>query len=409
MNYKEKAKAYDEALKKSKKLYEQGTITESLSYVFPELKESDDEKIRKEIIEYFKKYPALSLGDYNVQDILAWLEKQGEQKHAKNIVETWKAMRLEVYQQASGNRHEPNCSDDTTKMFSLNDIDEIVEKMSEQSSADNVEPKFKVGDWVVFNNKHQSIYQVEKIEDGYYILRHKHGGTFRVCVLHDESLRLWTIKDAKAGDVLCDIANKNVLIFNEISDGWVKCLCSVHLNNSCCLNCTELYGREEQCSFTPATKEQRDLLFQKMREAGCEWDTEKKELKKVENEIEVPFGVKDSELKEEIYYIPKGFYAEIDDDKVVIKKGEKPTAWSEEDKNFMYDTLSNLTELKDRYGEGYGNVGKCIEWLKSLKPQNRWKPSDEQIIELHRVISGCSYDIEPLVEIEEHLKKLREE
>ena len=45
---------------------------------------------------------------------------------------------------------------------------------------------------------------------------------------------------------------------------------------------------------------------------------------------------------------------------------DKP-AWSEEDEDFMYDTLSNLTELKDRYGEGYGNVGKCIDWLKSLK------------------------------------------
>ena len=39
-----------------------------------------DEKIRKEIIKYFKKYQALSLGDYNVQDILSWLEKQA--KHA---------------------------------------------------------------------------------------------------------------------------------------------------------------------------------------------------------------------------------------------------------------------------------------------------------------------------------------
>ncbi len=32
----------------------------------------------------------------------------------------------------------------------------------------------------------------------------------------------------------------------------------------------------------PATKEQRDLLFQKMEEAGYEWDGEKKELKKIE-------------------------------------------------------------------------------------------------------------------------------
>jgi hypothetical protein len=48
-------------------------------------------------------------------------------------------------------------------------------------------------------------------------------------------------------------------------------------------------------------------------------------------------------------------------------------------------------------------------WLKSLKDRYTWKPSDEQIIELRHVISGCSYDIEPLVEIEEQLKKLREE
>ena len=73
--------------------------------------------------------------------------------------------------------------------------------------------------------------------------------------------------------------------------------------------------------------------------------------------------------------------------------------WSEEDKNFMHDTLSNLTELKDRYGEGYGNVGKCIEWLKSLRHQKQWKPSEEQMDALEHFVrsigeSGyaCPYD-----------------
>ena len=67
------------------------------------------------------------------------------------------------------------------------------------------------------------------------------------------------------------------------------------------------------------------------------------------------------------------------------KQNEQNPAWSEEDKNFMYDTLSNLTELKDRYGEGYGNVGKCIEWLKSIKervqpqPKQEWSEDDERI------------------------------
>ena len=35
----------------------------------------------------------------------------------------------------------------------------------------------------------------------------------------------------------------------------------------------------------PATKEQRDLLFQKMKEAGYEWDADKKELKKIEQKL----------------------------------------------------------------------------------------------------------------------------
>ena len=53
MNYEKK---YKEALERARKIYEQGTITESLCYVFPELKESEDERIRKEIIEYFIHY-----------------------------------------------------------------------------------------------------------------------------------------------------------------------------------------------------------------------------------------------------------------------------------------------------------------------------------------------------------------
>ena len=32
----------------------------------------------------------------------------------------------------------------------------------------------------------------------------------------------------------------------------------------------------------PATKIQRDFLFRKIKEAGYEWDAEKKELKKIE-------------------------------------------------------------------------------------------------------------------------------
>ena len=40
-------------------------------------------------------------------------------------------------------------------------------------------------------------------------------------------------------------------------------------------------------------------------------------------EIEIPFGAKDSELIEETYYIPQGMEAIIEDDKVIIRRKER--------------------------------------------------------------------------------------
>ena len=85
--------------------------------------------------------------------------------------------------------------------------------------------------------------------------------------------------------------------------------------------------------------------------------------------------------------------------------------WSEEDEEHIMaiDLAVNRCTGKWHCCGEKCPISEHSPWLKSLRPQNTWKPSDEQMVELRRVISGCSYDIEPLVEIEEHLKKLREE
>lgn len=53
-------------------------------YIFPELRESEDEKIRKFLIDYFTSYKignvATKLNGYRIDDILNYLEKQKEQK-----------------------------------------------------------------------------------------------------------------------------------------------------------------------------------------------------------------------------------------------------------------------------------------------------------------------------------------
>ena len=84
LSIEEKARAYDEALKVAEK-YHNGTLKDVMETIFPELKESEDERIRKAIIEHFEgshssMYPYKG---FIKEQILAWLERQGEQKPAE--------------------------------------------------------------------------------------------------------------------------------------------------------------------------------------------------------------------------------------------------------------------------------------------------------------------------------------
>lgn len=48
--------------------------------IFPELSESSDERIRKEILEYFEQFENKELRGVDISDWITWLEKQKEQK-----------------------------------------------------------------------------------------------------------------------------------------------------------------------------------------------------------------------------------------------------------------------------------------------------------------------------------------
>ena len=102
----------------------------------------------------------------------------------------------------------------------------------------------------------------------------------------EQNYHLWSIKDAKEGDVLAN--DHHILILKELDYDWysngfpysVHAYCGIKPNGN-----FEL-GKENWCfcgtlHMHPATKEQRELLFQKMKESGYEWDAEKKELKEI--------------------------------------------------------------------------------------------------------------------------------
>lgn len=151
--------------------------------------------------------------------------------------------------------------------------------INQDEGPDDNKPKFQEGDWVVFNpgcNAHQIVRVVENATS------HTYGyDTVDDYYFNDteESVRLWNINDAKDGDVLaCDTC---IVLFKKIDGLNIKCHCTYHFMDTPMFFVDTL---QNKTAFYPATKEQCDLLFQKMKEAGYAWDKEKKELKKIENE-----------------------------------------------------------------------------------------------------------------------------
>lgn len=231
MTQEEKAKAYDEALNTIKKTYHnfKGDAKIVIDKAFPELSENEDERMIRSLKRLVKAYYDVNFPTpegFKREDMIVWLEKQGEQK--------------------------PN---------------------------DKVEPKFKVGDWVVIQ---ESTYQITKSENLNVTL----SLNGRECIFDIDVLKnahLWTIQDAKKGDILT--SDKIVLIVDHIGDfEGENIIYSWYFTDS-----NKFYGMGPKYpdkwsieGFHPAPKEQRDFLFQKMKEAGYEWDAEKKELKKIE-------------------------------------------------------------------------------------------------------------------------------
>lgn len=152
------------------------------------------------------------------------------------------------------------------------------------------EPKFKAGDWMVYE---ENIYQIHNISLKKYYECLRTDGTVHTFDFEyiDSKTHMWTIQDAKDGDVLhCWIdGDEFVLIYKGVKDGYITTY--GHLYQRFKLFAEEpttMFCRTIQGHFTPATKEQRDLLFSKMAEAGYTWDAETKTLSKIEEPAPEP-------------------------------------------------------------------------------------------------------------------------
>lgn len=399
MTIEEKAKAYDEALKRAIKHHNKDGLTleqyETIDIIFPELKESKNEKMIKSMTRLVKAFYDCNFPTpegFERKDMIAWLEKQGEQR-----------------------------------------------------PADKVEPKFKVGDWITNGDYTWKIAEVKPLD---YILQSQDGNIVDDTISHvDEQFHSFTIQDAKDGDVIaCE--NGRIGIFKCLNDNLFSSYCFIDNEGWFCgdegqvhmldtIICGEIY---------PATKEQRDTLMKAMTNAGYTFDFEKKELKLLitnggdfesencEQKHADTVEQKCEESKTKIFDAPTPFedklYAFVaaceflaipskiefifehsqeilDAAREQIGK-EQSSTWSKKDEEMRLTVLQDLQNIKDSYPNV--NVEPEFNWLKSLKDRYTWKPSDKQMKALNaiNVIGGISYagQGQELVTLYNDLKKL---
>lgn len=143
--------------------------------------------------------------------------------------------------------------------------------------------KFKIGDWVIDKQGvvHQIANVVENVTNHTYGYDIVGGGYFND---NTEGVRLWTINDARKGDILQ--AGKCTIIFDGLDKdlNGNTVVSSWYFSDS-----TKFHGMGPSQpdlwlidGISPATKEQCELLFAYMEDAGYEWDADKKEPKKIE-------------------------------------------------------------------------------------------------------------------------------
>ena len=125
------------------------------------------------------------------------------------------------------------------------------------------------------------------------------------------------------------------------------------------------------------------------------------------------FTIKSVDLDEGTYtYTQEGCGNDIDYADEMFELVEQKPAWSEEDKMMLQYAIEHFERQKRNCVEGGGRkkvMQEFIDWLKSLKPQNTWKPSIAQLNALSIVSKGnAPDDIEAIVSLYQDLKKLRE-
>ena len=212
----------EEAMKILKDFHDKSalfSVRTALDTIIPELRESEDEKIRKKLIHLVKKsneYGGYALHKWEADEMLAWLEKQGEQKlPIEKLPEEMKTI------------------GESLGFTTQEECDEYNQMVSNLIMSDKVEPKFKVGDKItkssrkscpVHSSTDDTICEVAEVHDTCYILNTKEGRTqepFEWQDYYELVESVWSEEDERIyQSIMDDTVQENQLDRKQID--WIR-------------------------------------------------------------------------------------------------------------------------------------------------------------------------------------------
>ena len=408
MDYEQK---YKEALARARDLHkdlvemENNMITKACEIIFPELAESEDEKIRKELINFFKEDDVVLT--HTNEEYAAWLEKQkpSEKIEAKCVC---KDIPEDEFEKMT------NLQKCLVKMIRYSDYNGIIAAIKQFSNLIEAVVKKEQKPVETRTTGYWNVSEMKTPEESLGISSEEYRQIVDECIFGKQ-------KEQKPVE------------WNEETENRINALALSFLSEQGII--PNLYANQIIGAY-------RKGYHQALNDTSAEWSKEDEEhistitnvLEDRKNEqTEVGVKILDDEISwlKSLHPQPKQEWSE--EDQTVFDylkaltfadKDKRPELagmaidwlkslknrclpqpkqeWSDEDEKMLDGIIDSVTNrrLLNEYQLG---------WLSTLRPQSHWKPSEEQLFELYKASEGIQSGVNRrlLRELLEQLKDLK--
>ena len=400
MDYKEK---YEQALKIAQETYNtQPMYREWLERMFPELAESEGEKVRKAIIHFISHTPTVPKGIIGKETMLAWLEKQGNREidYSQNHQDSGHPNGCIVLEDFNGGEGFYKLNLDYLNKKQVEEVEGMVRTWNKESKTSNENIKSCIGmcltdaneqrfndynttlkdclDWLkkqgdqkpnpcdgcinrkgCINCENGELRETEQRPTQEIEPFEAEHGKYYYCI---KDYFCGGRKQASKGDVIQALRGLPIMGLKDASEYFLP----VNF-----IKCNSAWSEEEEryiCQLESMVREKWALAEKAQDEEVIKNMSNLAFFLKTLNPNKKP-------TDEEMKTLFKTEYEKGRADAIAGMQME----WSEEDEIYYKRVQLSIEWARAHNRISEGSCDEQLNWLKSLRPQNRWKPSDGQM------------------------------